>query len=330
MTLFLSIFTNCIPFEIQSIKKLTMLLKKSLAFIIASVLSPILLIALPQDLEIFEDFENISGEGTIFIGQEPNVLTLVGFTVETIEDPAQLHSGTKALTLGPGQEGIIISNRGIQFLEFYAGESTGGGRFEIRGEINTGSAGGSDARVNTVVGGDGVIEGLPANISPGANPTLFSFVAESGNFFDQDDFDFLSGIKEVKFLNVTGKLVIDDLGFTLTDFPSNNTVYTTFVEFGAGAGQSEPLVFGTSPVTATFEGGSIIVEFSDGTAYVRSSPTAYGVFNGESATITFETPAYEIVTFAAQSTAPKEGIEPDGFIDVYDTNDNLIFTVDNL
>ena len=74
-----------------------MKLKKSLALLIVA-LSPILLIALPQDLEIFEDFENISGEGTIFIGQEPNVLTLVGFTVETLEDPAQLHSGTKALT----------------------------------------------------------------------------------------------------------------------------------------------------------------------------------------------------------------------------------------
>ena len=307
-----------------------MSVKKSLAFFIASVLTPILLIALPQDLEIFVDFESVSGEGTIFVGQEPNVITFVGFTVETLEDPAQLHSGTKALTLGPGQEGRIVSSRGIQFLEFYAGESTGAGRIEIRGEINTGDTGASDTRINTVLPENGTTVGLPTNISPGANPTLFSFVADSGSFFDQDDFNFLNGIQEVKFLNVTGKLVLDDLGFTLTDFPSNNTVYTTFVEFGAGAGQSEPLVFGTSPVTATFEGGSIIVEFSDGTAYVRSSPTAYGVFNGESATITFETPAYEIVTFAAQSTAPKEGIEPDGFIDVYDTNDNLIFTVDNL
>ena len=306
-----------------------MLLKKSLAFIIASVLTPVLLIALPQDLEIFEDFENISGEGTIFIGQEPNVLTLVGFTVETLEDPAQLHSGTKALTLGPGQEGIIISNRGIQFLEFYAGESTGGGRFEIRGEINTGSAGGSDARVNTVVGGDGVIEGLPANISPGANPPLYSFVAESGNFFDQDDFDFLSGIKEVKFLNVTGKLVIDDLGFTLTDLPSNNTVYEQFTFFGAGDGRNEPIVIGTSPNTATFEGGSIIVSFSDGAVYVRTQSTSYGLFNGEQATITFETPAYEIDTFAAQSVSSAQS-DPDGSIEVYDTNDNLLTTITDL
>ena len=310
-----------------------MILKKSLALLIVA-LSPILLIALPQDLEIFEDFENISGEGTIFIGVEPNVVTLVGFTVETLEDPAQLHSGTKALTLGPGQEGRIVSNRGMQFLQFYAGETTGGGKFELRGEINTGTSLASDRRVNIVLGGTcgdcGIIEGLPANISPGANPTLYSFVADSGSFFDTTDFDFLSGIREVKFFNVTGKLVIDDLGFTLTDYPSNNTVYSNFDEFSPGAGQDEPLVIGTSPNTATFEGGSIIVEFSDGTDYVRSSSTAFGIFDGEQATITFETPAYEIVTFAAQSTPPKTGIDPDGFIEVYDTNDNLIFTVDNL
>ena len=311
-----------------------MKLKKSLALLIVA-LSPILLIALPQDLEIFEDFENISGEGTIFIGVEPNVITLIGFTVETLEDPAQLHSGTKALTLGPGQEGRIVTNRGMQFLQFYAGETTGGGKFEIRGEINTGSTLASDKRVNTVIGGSrggegGIIEGLPANISPGANPPLYSYVADSGDFFDTQDFDFLTGIQEVKFFNVTGKLVIDDLGFTLTDFPSNNTVYSDFDEFSPGAGQDGPLVLGTSPITASFEGGSIIVEFSDGDNYVRSSSTSYGLFNGDQATITFETPAYEIVTFAAQSTPPKTGINPDGFIDVYDTNDNLIFTIDNL
>ncbi len=95
-----------------------MLLKKSLAFIIASVLSPVLLIALPQDLEIFTDFENVSGEGTIFIGVEPNVVTLVGFTVETLEDPAQLHSGTKALTWGRDRREGLSPTGGFNFLNF--------------------------------------------------------------------------------------------------------------------------------------------------------------------------------------------------------------------
>ena len=308
-----------------------MLLKKSLVFIFVSVLSPVLLIALPQDLEVFTDFENVSGDGTIFIGEEPNVITLIGFTVETLEDPAQLHSGTKALTLGPGQEGRIISNRGLQFIEFYAGESTGAGKFEIRGEVNTAQQGGqADTSVVTIIAEDSVVEGLPTNISPGANPPLYSFVAHTNSFFDDEDLNFLTGMKEIKFLNVTGKLVIDDLGFTLTDFPSNNTVYESFDSFGPGAGQSEALVIGTPPYTATLEGGLILVEFSDGLQYTRSSPTSYGLFNGEEATITFETPAYEIDTFASQSTAPKEGINPDGFIDVYDTNDNLLLTIDTL
>ncbi len=292
---------------------------------------PLLLSALPQDLEVFTDFEDINGDPDqpIIIGQLPNTVTLTGFTVETLEDPALLHSGTKAITLSPGQEGRIISNRGIQFLQFYAVESTGAGKFEIRGDINTGSFGGSDYRVNTVIGEDGSITGLPTNISPGANPPLYSFTADSGSFFDQDDFDFVSGIREVKFFNVTGKLVIDDLGFTLTDFPSNNTVYEEFTAFGAGDGGQEPLVIGTSPNTATFEGGSIIVSFSDGFLYIRTHPNAYGLFNGEQATITFETPAYEIDTFAAQSVSSQQS-DPDGSIEVYDTNDVLLTTITNL
>ena len=258
---------------------------------------PVHLSALPQELEVFTDFEDISGEGTIFIGQEPNVVMLIGFTVETLEDPAQLHSGTKALTLGPGQEGKIISTRGLQFLEFYAGENTGAGRMEVRGEVPPDPS--VDTKSNFVIGDGGLIEGLSANISPGANPSLYSFVGDSGFFQDEDDFNFFSGILEVKFLNVTGKLFLDDLGFTLTEFPSNNTVFSTFEEYSTGEGGSEPLVLGTSPNTATFEGGMIINRVAGNFVYVRSFFNAYGLFNGGEATITFETPAYEIDFFGA-------------------------------
>ncbi len=306
-----------------------MFFKNSLALIIFSTLSPLLLIALPQDLEVFTDFEDISGEGNIIIGQEPNTVTLSGFTVETLEDPALLHSGTKAITLAPGQEGRISSSRGIQFIEFYAAENTGAGRMEIRGVLNE-SAFGADSQAIVLIGEDGVIEGLPTNISPDTNPTLYSFVAESGNFFDEDDFNFLSGIIEVKLLNVTGKLSLDDLGFTLTDFPSNNTFYTMFSEFGAGAGQSEPLVIGTPPTTASFEGG-LIQFFGEPAAggRVRSIPHTYAIFNGEEATVTFETPAYEIDFFGA-TVVLSGSSDVDGSVDVYDTNDNLIATLTNL
>ena len=306
-----------------------MFFKNSLALIILSTLSPLLVIALPQDLEVFTDFEDISGEGNIIIGQEPNTVTLSGFTVETLEDPALLHSGTKAITLAPGQEGRISSSRGLQFIEFYAAENTGAGRMEIRGVLNE-SAFGADSQAIVLIGEDGVIEGLPNNISPDTNPTLYSFVAESGNFFDEDDFNFLSGIIEVKLLNVTGKLSLDDLGFTLTDFPSNNTFYTMFSEFGAGAGQSEPLVIGTPPTTASFEGG-LIQFFGEPAAggRVRSIPHTYAIFNGEEATVTFETPAYEIDFFGA-TVVLSGSSDVDGSVDVYDTNDNLIATFTNL
>ncbi len=306
-----------------------MFFKNSLALIIFSTLSPLLLIALPQDLEVFTDFEDISGEGNIIIGQEPNTVTLSGFTVETLEDPALLHSGTKAITLAPGQEGRISSSRGLQFIEFYAAENTGAGRMEIRGVLNE-SAFGADSQAIVLIGEDGVIEGLPTNISPDTNPTLYSFVAESGNFFDEDDFNFLGGIIEVKLSNVTGKLSLDDLGFTLTDFPSNNTFYTMFSEFGAGAGQSEPLVIGTPPTTASFEGG-LIQFFGEPAAggRVRSIPHTYAIFNGEEATVTFETPAYEIDFFGA-TVVLSGSSDVDGSVDVYDTNDNLIATLTNL
>ena len=106
-----------------------------ISILILCLYLPANLYALPQDLEVFTDFEDISGEGEFFIGEEPNRVTVIGFKVEILEDPSLLHSGSKAITLGPGQEGKIFSQRGMQFLEFYAGETTGAGKFEIRGEI---------------------------------------------------------------------------------------------------------------------------------------------------------------------------------------------------
>ena len=64
----------------------------------------------------------------------------------------------------------------------------GAGKFEIRGEVNTAQQGGqADTSVITIIAEDGVVEGLPANISPGANPPLYSFVAHTNSFFDDED-----------------------------------------------------------------------------------------------------------------------------------------------
>ncbi len=286
-----------------------------------------MLSALPQDLEIFTDFEDISGEGEFFIGEEPNRVKLVGFTVETLEDPALLHSGTKALTLGPGEEGRIVSDKGIQLIQFYAGESTGAGKIEFRGKINVDITGLGFEAI-TVIADNGVVEGLPTDISPGANPLLQSFVSDSNLFLDTTDFDFLDGIEEMKVFNVSGKFSLDDLGITLTDRPSNNTIYTTFEEFFVGEGISEPLVIGESPFRATFENGFIAAQEGANDTLVRSGLFAYEIFNGETATITFETPAYE-VDFFGSTIVRSGGTDPDTSLEVYDTNDNLIATFTN-
>ncbi len=299
----------------------------SFLLLLNALILPFLLSALPQDLEVFTDFEDISGEGEFFIGEEPNRVKLVGFTVETLEDPALLHSGTKAITLGPGQEGRIISERGIKLMQFYAAESTGAGKIEFRGKINAQSSS-IGIEAITVIADNGVVEGLPTDISPGANPLLQSFVSDSNFFTDTTDFDFLDGIEEMKVFNVSGKFSLDDLGITLTDKPSNNTIYATFEEFFEGEGISAPIVIGESPFRATFENGFIGAHMGTGETTIRSGLFAYQVFNGETATITFETPAYE-VDFFGGTIILAGGTDPDTSLEVYDTNDNLIATFTN-
>ncbi len=295
---------------------------KIIPLLILLLYLPVHLSALPQDLEVFTDFEDISGEGEFFIGEEPNRVKLVGFTVETLEDPALLHSGTKAITLGPGQEGVIVSERGIDEIQFYAAENTGAGRIEPRGNFPF-----EGLIFVLVLADNGIVEGLPTNISPGANPPLQSFVSDSDMFLDSADFDFLDGIKELKVKNVSGKFSLDDLGFTITERPSNNTVFTTFEEFSVGAGLTAPIIVGESPNSATFDGGSILAGASENPT--RSGQVSYGIFNGESFTVTFETPAFEIDVFAAAIILSGD-TDPDGSIEVYDTNDNLLATFSDL
>ncbi len=291
-----------------------MLFKNSLTLIIFSILSPLLLSSLPQDLEIFTDFEDISGEGEFFIGEVPNRVKLVGFTVETLEDPSLLHSGTKAITLGPGQEGKIVAERGgFQLIQFYAAESTGAGRIEFRGKIYIDL----DDLILTSVADNGLVESLPTDISPGADPPLYSFVSDSNSFLDTTDFDFLNGIEEMKVINVSGKFSLDDLGITLTDRPVNNTVFTTFDELSGGDGITSPIIVGESPFSATLTGGFIF----DGGRTIF----AYNIQNGETATITFETPVFE-VDFFGGTIVTSSSTDPDSSVEVYDTDDNLLAT----
>ena len=80
---------------------------------------PFILYAAQEDLDTFYDFEDVEGEGTLYIGQPPNNITVTGFTLQPIDNPALYHSGTKALILGPGQEGKIIFDRGCTITNFF-------------------------------------------------------------------------------------------------------------------------------------------------------------------------------------------------------------------
>ncbi len=299
-----------------------MRIKNFVSVSLISLIFPLLLLALPQDQENFLDFEDAEGTVDFLLGDPPNDIQFIGFTVETLEDPSLLHSGTKAITLGPGQEGKIFTRKGISEIEFYAAESTGGGKYEVR-ERGTSATGQEIFTLSQ----QGSFTGLPNSINPESNPPLQSLVAFSGFFQDLEDLNYFDGMTEIKFSNVTGKLAIDDVGYTLIDGPSNNTVFTFFSEFQP---TSEEVTVGTSPFSATFSGGDISQESEDDLQFqFRSARSHWRVVNGKTGTITFETPAARVQFFAATVVRSATGAG-DGSIEVYDTEDNLLITEDNL
>ncbi len=290
---------------------------------------PLILHAIPENLDTFYDFEDADGEGTLFFGQPPNNITAVGFTLQSVGNPALYHSGSKALMLGPGQEGTIIFERGVQNLQFYAADTDGGGRIELRD------------RNKIELSPQGVVEGLPTNISPGANPQLQSFVSFSGDINDLSDLNFTGGIRELKIVNVSGQFSLDDLGFTYIVGPPNNTHFEDFQVFTQNPVFANRVNFdiGVSPFTANFSGG--IASGNGGfSQFNHTLPTLSGTqdqdplgswrvedisFGGTGlGTITFETPAAKVEFYAAVF------VPEDGELLVYDTNDNLLTSTSDL
>ncbi len=299
-----------------------MRIKNLVSVSLISLLFPLLLRALPQDQENFLDFEDAEGSVDFLLGDPPNQIQFIGFTVETLEDPSLLHSGTKALTLGPGQEGKIFTRKGIAEIEFYVAESTGGGKYEVRELFSSGQ--GELFEINSQ---QAVLTGFPTSINPESNPPLQRIVAFSGNFQDLTDLNYIDGMNEIKFINVTGKLAIDDVGYTLIDGPRNNTVFTFFGEFQP---TNDDITVGTSPFSAIFSGADISIEGEDLLGFqIRSGPSHWRVQNGDTGTITFETPAARVQFFATTIVGQALG-ESDGTIQVFDTEDNLIATEENL
>ena len=282
------------------------------------------------------DFENVTAEGTDFvIGESPFTVRVINFTLKTVDDPALAHSGTKALVLVSGaSEGKILFERGVQNLQFFAANTGGGGRIELRDK-------------NFIILADeGVTVGLPTDISPEANPPAQSFIAFTGNFDDPGDLNFTNGIKEIKITNVDGQVSIDDLTFTLVTGPPNNTFFEDFSDL-----DNHPIfktftnrvnfTLGEFPHTATFTGGVVsAVELGSGFGFQAFQHTypliPTGIGAAESAggswqipdettgQITFETPAAIVEFYAAV------GEEGDGEIKIFDTEENLLTSTNDI
>ncbi len=300
---------------------------KIIPLLILLLYLPVCLYALPQDLETFIDFEGVTVEGTEFvIGESPFTIRVINFTLETVDNPNLAHSGTQALVLVPGaQEGKIIFERGVNHLQFYAAETDGAGRIELR------------ERGLQVITEQGIAEGLPTNINPDVSPAFQSFTAFSGDAQDTSDLNFVNGVIELKVTNVTGQFSLDDLGFTYVVGPPNNTLFEDFEGLNIHPVLSDftarvNFTLGQSPATVTFTGGIAQVVF-DIPAFNHSLPidfsrndgrAVWAVLNDTTGTITFETPAAQVQFYAASF------ISGDGEINVFDTEDILLTSTDEI
>ena len=290
----------------------------NLKYIVSILLSfnlAVVLWSVPEDLDVFIDFENITGEDDFVIGQSPNTVRFIGFTLQSTNDPDLSHSGSNALILEAGEEGKVIFERGVNLLQFYAAETSGEGRIELRDKNAF------------ILHKNGVAVNLPTSISPQVNPVLHSYIAYSGDLDDGHDLNFTNGIKTITIKDVSGQIALDDLGFSYVDGPPNNTLYEDFENLFTDPQFTDPENFtlGESPISVTFTGGlartiglsrtfNHTFPFGD----TLLSEAAWGVYNGTSGTITFETPAAQVQFYA--SVYDKD----DGEIRVFDTNDNLI------
>jgi hypothetical protein len=56
--------------------------KNIVSGLLISLITPLFLYALPQDLEVFLDFEDAEGSVDFTLGDPPNEIRFIGFTVE--------------------------------------------------------------------------------------------------------------------------------------------------------------------------------------------------------------------------------------------------------
>ena len=307
-------------------------MKKSLALflLVVSFSVSAILNAQPESLDTLYDFENITADGSDFtIGEAPFTIRVIGYTLQDVENPTLAHSGNRALVLDPSApEHKILFERGVNLLQFYAVDTAGGSKIELRDK-------------NFIfLADEGVVNGLPTTHG------LQSFVSFSGDIQDLTDLNFTNGIKEIKLVNPGGQVAIDDLGFTYVEGPPNNTVYEDFTDLNnhpifKDFSKRANFTLGVSPYSATFTGG--IVAPTDFPLYTFEHTNPLLVDQGGSGSwsivndttsnqtpdpavgmIVFETPVVQVQFYAAVF------FENDGVIDVFDTEGNLLTTTDDV
>ena len=298
---------------------------KIISILILLLYLPVRLSALPQDLDTFFDFENVTGEGSEFIiGEAPFTVRVIGYNLQTVENPSLAHSGTRALVFDPNApEHKILFERGVNLLQFYAVDTLGGSRIELR-DLNF-----------IVLAEQGVVNGLPTT------PGLQSFVSFSGDIQDLTDLNFTNGIKEIRIVNPGGQVAIDDLGFTYVEGPPNNTVFEEFSYYTERAiflppdGSRTNFTIGFPPYTATFTGGVVpgTPNFGPFNHSIPGGGAHWGIIASEisgqainevTGVIEFETPVAQVQFYAAVF------FEKDGFIEIFDPEGNLLTSTDDV
>ncbi len=277
--------------------------------------------AQPESLEAFFDFENVTADGPEFIiGEAPFTIRVIGFKLQDV-DPGLARSGSRALVVDPSvSDHKILFERGVNQLQFYAVDTLGGGRIELRD------------RHFFALSQQGVVNGLPTS------PGLQSFVSFSGDIQDLTDLNWTNGIIELKIVNPGGQIAIDDLGFTYVEGPPNNTI---FEDFGYAPERAEfifpnsntDFTIGFPPYSAHFTGGVITGGLG---AYNHSIPggtSHWAIVQQEisgqpvqeiTGVIEFETPVARLQFYAAIF------FEDDGFIEIFDTEGNLLTATDDI
>ncbi len=111
--------------------------------------------------------------------------------------------------------------------------------------------------------------------------------------------------------------------------PQDQQVFTDWedvplnVEFPNPEDIPEDIVIGISPNSVEFDGG-LVIESLFFFPITFSQENIWYILNGQTGTITFETPAFEVQFYAANFIAE------DGSIEVFDTDNNLLIRVEEL